>query len=211
MNIHKNVNIIIHHCMNGQDKIAKALHIMKKIHKISDLEQLRLLSDPLKLKLLQAFAEAELTPRQVAEELGESLTKLYRHVDALQDAGLIEVVQETRKRGTVERSFRAVAQRFEVDHSLLVNSEGSADLQPIREMLRDSETEILNALADPKTADEETMTLAKLRVKASPRQLASLRESLTAWLESIEDESGDDSEDAKEAGVLIAFYPIEDS
>lgn len=210
MNIHKYVNIIIHDRVNGQDKIVKALQRMKKVHKISDLEQLRLFSDPLKLKLLQAFAEAELTPRQVAEELGESLTKLYRHVDALQDAGLIEVVQETRKRGTVERSFRAVAQRFEVDHSLLVNSEGSADLQPIRKMLRDSETEILNALADPKTADEETMTLAKLRVKASPKQLASLHESLTAWLETIEDESGDESEDTKEAGVLIAFYPIEE-
>ena len=186
---------------------------MDKVYKIRELEHLRLLSDPLKLNLLQAFAEAEKTPRQVAEELGESLTKLYRHVDALQEAGLIQVVQETPKRGTVERSFRAVAQRFEVDHSLLNNSENPADLQPIREMLRNSESEILNALADPQAVNDESMTLAKLRIKASPEKLTKLRESLNAWLENMqeEEEGEDEASDAKEAGVLIAFYPIEET
>lgn len=183
---------------------------MDKVHKIRELEHLRLLSDPLKLKLLQAFTEGEKTPRQVAEALGESLTKLYRHVDALQDAGLIEVIQETPKRGTVERSFRAVAQRFEVDHSLLGNSAGSADLQPIRELLRESESEILTALADPQTANDESMTLAKLRIKASPEKLAEIRESLNEWLEKIQEED-DEAANTAEAGVLIAFYPMDNS
>jgi len=182
---------------------------MNKIHKIKELDELRLLSDPLKLQLLQAFAEAEKTARQVAEELGESLTKLYRHVDALLDAGLIEVTQEIPKRGTMERSFRAVAQRFEVDHSLFDGVEEDANLQAVRELLRDGEREILKALADASTRDEERMTLARLRIKASPEQLAELRSSLDAWLEKIQQEPEHESaRELEEAGVLVAFYPI---
>lgn len=181
---------------------------MNKVHKIKELEHLKLISDPLKLKLLRAFAEGEKTARQVALELGESLTKLYRHVDALQDAGLIEVIQETRKRGTVERSFRAVAQRFEVDHSLLDSSEDSAALKPMREMLRDSEAEILKALADPNIANDKNMMLIKMRVKAPAEKLNELRESLNALLESFQEEDGDNTVDDEEAGLLIALYPV---
>ena len=65
---------------------------MKEVHKIKDLAHIRLLSDPLKLQLIRAFAEEPKTTKQVAAALGESVTKLYRHVDALFDAGLIEVI-----------------------------------------------------------------------------------------------------------------------
>ena len=75
---------------------------MDKVYKIRELEQVRLLADPLKLDLLQAFAERDKTAKAVADELGQPVTRLYRHVDALLDAGLLTVVQETPKRGTVE-------------------------------------------------------------------------------------------------------------
>lgn len=39
--------------------------------KIRDLEQARLLSDPLKLQLMQASAEGDKTTKQVATDLGE--------------------------------------------------------------------------------------------------------------------------------------------
>lgn len=68
---------------------------MQEVFKIKDLEQVRLLSDPLKLQLLQTFAESAKTTKQAAVELGESVTKLYRHVDALHDAGLLEIAEST--------------------------------------------------------------------------------------------------------------------
>ena len=45
---------------------------MKDVYKIKDLDQVRLLSDPLKLRLVQAFAESAKTTKQVAAELGTS-------------------------------------------------------------------------------------------------------------------------------------------
>ncbi len=48
---------------------------MKEVFKIKDLGQIRLLSDPLKLQLLQAFAEGAKTTKQVAAELDGGLSR----------------------------------------------------------------------------------------------------------------------------------------
>ena len=184
---------------------------MTESYTIKHLDQLRLLTDPLKLKLVRAFAEGDKTTKQVAAELGESTTKLYRHVDALQDAGLLLVVKETPKRGTVERTFRAVARRFEADRSLFAEQAGEDGADAFREVLRTSEEEILRALAsaDPDTVSED-FVLARIRCKRSPESIASLRQSLAEWIESVQEDDGGSAEDLEEVGGLIAFYPIDD-
>ena len=182
---------------------------MKETYKIRDLEQVRLLSDPLKLRLLQAFAEGPRTTKQVAAELGESVTKLYRHVDALHDSGLLKVVDEKQKRGTIERTFRAIAQRFEADHSLFADDAGPAVANATREMLRVSEAEILAALASAGDDDEAQLILTRIRGRANPEKIAELRAMLEHWLDSIPDGEQSPDDDSREFGGLIAFYPID--
>ena len=183
---------------------------MKEVYKIQDLEQVRLLSDPLKLRLIQAFAEAAKTTKQVSAELNESITKLYRHVDALHDAGLLEVVEEKQKRGTVERTFRAIAQRFEADHSLFNDEAGHEGQAAAREMLRVGQEEILNVLASASEdeSEEDKAIVLRIRGKASPEKIAELRETLQTWLESIPNVDDESCRDAKEIGGLIAFYQL---
>ena len=181
---------------------------MKETHKISDLEQIRLLSDPLKLKLLQAFAEAPKTTKQVAAELDESVTKLYRHVDALHDSGLLVVVEEKQKRGTVERTFRAVAQRFEADHSLFSGEAAEHWAEAVRETLRVSESEILKVLANA-TEDGRHPTFMRIRGKASPAKIAELQAMLNDWIESVTAREESSAEETKEFGGLVAFYRID--
>ena len=181
---------------------------MKETFKISDLDQIRLLSDPLKLQLLQAFAEREKTTKQVAGELGESVTKLYRHVDALCEAGLLEIAHETPKRGTVERTFRAVAKRFEADPSLFFDDDGDDASSAVHELLRAGETEIIEALASARGDDEPGMIVTRFRVKGSPKRIAELRETLASWIDSVQEEDGEETGEVEEAGALIAFYPV---
>ena len=178
---------------------------MQETFKIKELEQVRLLSDPLKLKLLQVFAESARTTKQAAEELGESVTKLYRHVDALLDAGLLVVVREQRKRGTVERTFRAVAQRFEADHALFRGETGDDGAEAAREMLRVTESEIVDVLAND--GDEQSIVM-RFRGKASPERIAELRATLETWLESVPGDESPLDDEAREFGGLIAFYRI---
>lgn len=182
---------------------------MKNTHRIKDLQQVRLLADPLKLQLLQAFAESAKTTKQVAAELGESVTKLYRHVDALHDSGLLEVVEEKQKRGTIERTFRAVARRFEVDHSLFADEAGDEGSDAVREMLRASEAEILNVLAKASEDDDEQAVIMRIRGRANPEKIAQLRATLREWIDSVSICDESPADDAKDIGGLIAFYQIE--
>jgi len=184
---------------------------MKEVLKIKDLEQVRLLSDPLKLKLVQAFAEGPKTTKAVARELGHSVTRLYRHVDALHDAGLIEIASEQQKRGAVERTFRAVAQRFEADHRLFGDDDGGAGANAARDVLRVVEGEILEALKADSARDEPQALMMRLRCKGSPERIARLRDSLQQWIETTYSEDEDTADcDAgqQEFGALIAFYPL---
>lgn len=182
---------------------------MKKTYKIKDLEQIRLLSDPLKLQLLQAFAESAKTTKQVAAELGESVTKLYRHVDALHDSGLLVVTEEKQKRGTIERTFRAVAERFEADHSLFVDGAGEDGTNTAREMLRVSEAEILDVLAKTRDDDDERAIIMRIRGRAGPDEIAELRATLKKWMDSLPNNDQSPAKDAKDFGGLIAFYEID--
>ena len=183
---------------------------MEETYKIRDLDQVKLLSDPLKLELLQAFAEGEKTTKDAAVALGESVTKLYRHVDALFDAGLLEIVQETRKRGTVERTFRAVAKRFEADHSLFQGDQAEDGRNAVRDLLRSGEAEILEAVENTDPDGDAELMLTRFHIKASPERIAELRRSLADWLESVQSEDDGDEGDVEQAGALIAFYPLAD-
>ncbi len=205
------VNNNIHDLMNNQDGDSCLTSTMQEFYKIQDLEQVRLLTDPFKLRLLQAFAEAPKTTKQVGTELGENITKLYRHVDALHDAGLLEVVAEQKKRGTVERTFRAIAQRFEADHALFNDETGDDGQAAARELLRAGEKEILGVLANAgdDDADDEKAIVMRVRGRASPEQLAELRSTLQAWLDSISTADETCGDDPVEFGGLVAFYRIE--
>ena len=192
--------------MNNQPVQENQAKKVKEVFKIRDLEQVRLLSDPLKLRILQAFAEGAKTTKQVAGELGESITKLYRHVDALQDAGLLVVASEQQKRGTVERTFRAVAERFEADHALFADDGAGEGADAVRDLLRAAEDEILQAIATADASDEQETIMMRLRCKASPERIAELQRSLKAWIEATQEE--DTGEDQQEFAALIAFYPV---
>src|SRR5262245_61562583 len=74
--------------------------------------ELRALAHPLRLRILELFAEAPRTTMQVAELLGQPPTRLYHHVNALERSGLLRLRETRPNRGTVEKWYEAVAQRF---------------------------------------------------------------------------------------------------
>jgi DNA-binding transcriptional ArsR family regulator len=73
-----------------------------------DRRLIRIASDPDRLKALTFLYERSAGASEVAEELGVSLGAAGRHLDAMRDAGLIEVVGEVLNRGAVEPRYRAL-------------------------------------------------------------------------------------------------------
>src|SRR5438477_12848542 len=70
---------------------------------------LRALAHPLRLRIMELFAESPKTTKQVAELLGQPPTRLYHHVAALERAGLIHLKETRKNRGTVEKWYESIS------------------------------------------------------------------------------------------------------
>jgi DNA-binding transcriptional ArsR family regulator len=73
-----------------------------------DRRLIRLASDPVRLAVLTLLNERSAGTSEVASELEIDLSAAGRHLDAMHDAGLIEVVGEVLNRGAVEPRYRAL-------------------------------------------------------------------------------------------------------
>ena len=185
---------------------------------VNSLEQAKLLTDPFKLKLLEHFAGTPRTTKQVADGMGEKAPRLYRHVDALFDAGFLELVDEKPKRGTVERYYRTVASRFEVNPDLFTTSPERVDdaIAMVRSVFRETESDLgkLAAMQDGPADDLEPPIVMRVALKASRSEVAALRAKLEEWLEEVQQLAEDGDEGAGEDDVaysgLLAFYPMPD-
>jgi DNA-binding transcriptional ArsR family regulator len=149
---------------------------------LTTVEQLRSISVPVRLAILQALAEKAMTTKQVAEQLGEPATRLYHHVDALARAGLIVLVEEVPKRGTVQRFYRAVAQSFRADEGCFGSEETRDERARILlDMLEATRRGIARCLRDAAQADSAIAAAATLPL-SGPGQAKELAELLTTTI-----------------------------
>ena len=187
---------------------------------VKRLEQAKLLTDPFKLKLLERFACGPATTKQVADRMGEKAPRLYRHVDALVEEGLLELVEEKPKRGTIERYYRTVADRFEVHPDLFITSgestENASDM--IRTIMRETESDLVRFFdahkkAGSLPADEELPIVMRVAVRGAPGDIQALRTKLEDWHRECSEMRGDreDSDDLVSWSGLLAFYPEQES
>ena len=187
---------------------------------VKNLEHAKLLTDSFKLQLLEKFSGEPVTTKQVADAMGEKAPRLYRHVDAMVDAGFLRLVSEKPKRGTIERYYQTVASRFEVDPDLFAPSSGRSDeaFDIVRSLLRDVESDLLRLSDLDEQVIRETMLLpivGRLSIRASKEEIAGIRNKLQDWMQDVQalvdaaEESEDSSDHVSYAG-LMAFYPLID-
>jgi DNA-binding transcriptional ArsR family regulator len=77
--------------------------------------------EPLRARVLAALAEPG-SATTVATALGESRQKVNYHLRALEDAGLVELVEQRPRRGLTERVVRATARRYVISPSVLADA-----------------------------------------------------------------------------------------
>lgn len=181
---------------------------------VRTLEQARLLADPLRVRLLREFVAEPRTTKQVAERLQEKAPKLYRHVQALLDAGLLKRMGERKKRGTIERYLQAVAARFEVDRTLFdapaaQRAKGAGAVSDLEQLIRtlfaQTQDELLKSCA-PGANVAAPPTVARMFVRGSKAQVASIQRRIMALLAASENRSRKRSaKEEVELSGLIAF------
>jgi DNA-binding transcriptional ArsR family regulator len=86
---------------------------------IKDLETLKVLTDPLRLQIIEVLAPEPQTVNQIAGQLGLSASRLYYHFHLLESSGLVRVVETRMVNNIMEKIYWITADTFEVDKDLL--------------------------------------------------------------------------------------------
>lgn len=86
---------------------------------IEDLDALKVIADPLRTQIIEILTFKPATVKQVADKLGLTPSKLYYHVNMLENAGFIVVVETRMVANMQEKYYRTVAKSFDLDDSLL--------------------------------------------------------------------------------------------
>jgi DNA-binding transcriptional ArsR family regulator len=92
---------------------------------VTDAETLRVMSDPLRIAILRRLmADADggvrvMSAKELAAELGEPQTKLYRHLKQLEEAHLIEVAETRVVSGINEQRYRTAQLNLLLSPALL--------------------------------------------------------------------------------------------
>ena len=123
----------------------------RDVHVISSPEALRLLAHPLRLRVLEALRTGD-EPRsvkQLAAALDAPQTKLYYHVNLLEEHGLVAVAETRLVSGITEKRYRVTAYRLSVDKALLgATAEGGDALDVYLSLVLDkARGEIKRAIA----------------------------------------------------------------
>jgi predicted transcriptional regulator len=171
---------------------------------------LRALAHPLRLRMMELFAESPKTTKQVAELLGQPPTRLYHHVAALERAGLL-VLKETRQnRGAVEKWYGGVAQQLQAASG---KSKDPATARQARRavaatVLEQAKQEII---ALP-TGAKEPALLARLVVAAPRSKIPAIRKRLFETVQSLRREfnldNDTDDDGCERWAVTVAFAPV---
>ena len=178
----------------------------------SNVAELRALAHPLRLRMLELFAEQPRTTKQVAELLGQPPTRLYHHVAALERAGLL-VLKETRpNRGVVEKWYEAVARQMSAGGSAAApRATKSARRAVAMTVLEQTRQEMIAASSGGST---EPVMLVRLIVAGSAEMMPTVRKRLLAAVKDIQKEfqcdepPGSSTDDHDRWALTMAFAPV---
>src|SRR5918999_142666 len=91
---------------------------------LEDVDALRAVADPLRLRILFETTYTGRTVKELAALLGVPQTRLYYHVKLLQRHDLLSVVERRMVSGIEERRYRSAAGGFTISPSLLGEAVG---------------------------------------------------------------------------------------
>lgn len=178
---------------------------------VRNVADLRALAHPLRLRMMELFAESPKTTKQVAELLEQPPTRLYHHVAALERAGLLVLTERRQNRGAVEKWYTAVAQQIRSGVRQKGNAARAARRAVSATVLEQARQELL---AIPFGAKEAAL-LTRLVVVAPPSKIPVIRQWLLDAVQrlrtefELDDEPPGASEDQCERWALtLAFAPV---
>jgi DNA-binding transcriptional ArsR family regulator len=180
---------------------------------LTDLEQLRVASDALRLQLLDLMSsepQRAWTARELAEALETKQTKLYHHLALLDEHGFIRVAETRMVSGIQEKRYQATAISFRVERSLLSGAGGEPAFAEVLDAIFDkARNEIMASIRAGliDMAEEEPerrrMTLSFSHARLSEASIRKLMRQVRklAEVDDLEESAG------IPYGLVVGLYP----
>lgn len=183
---------------------------------LTELEQIRVLADPLRIRILEELCE-ERTTKQVAERLGEKPTKLYHHVEALERIGVVALTRTRPNRGTMEKYYQAVARTFRAELSAGAGAAGEESRAyggVVRTIFDTTSAELARLVEEGAGPMLEEGLLSFIEIRADEEEIAKIRQRFADALESLTARAEVGAGPGAGAGLsryrlTLAFYPLD--
>ena len=188
---------------------------------ISDVESLKAISDPVRLRILETMVTAAnetWTVKRLAAALGVGPTKLYHHVNILEEREFIRVAGTRVVSGIIETSYRIAQLTVRLDRALLSGGdpEVQGSIHDVLAVIFDSvRDEIEKGLAGGLIkSDDDPLSELLIRglARVHPDRAVELRRRLRELLEEFDDDTHAPVEPGSMPfGYLVALYPFPES
>jgi DNA-binding transcriptional ArsR family regulator len=187
------------------------------MYTMTSLEQVKVVADPLRVSILEALCLEARTTKQVAEILGEKPTRLYHHMDALSEAGLIRLVDTRQVRGTVEKYYRSVGRAFRADPAIFrqadADDEQNQALADVAATMLERTTQEVRRLilsGHDLTSGEEGI-LSFVEVRGSESEIEEINQRLMKFLKDLEEDfcGGEPNEEHRRYRLNLAWFPLD--
>ena len=94
---------------------------IKDIQYVTDIEKLKVISDPLRISILTTLGTEKKNSRQLAKLLKINRTKIHYHLNILEENNFIEVVDTDTINGIIQKYYLPTAQAFVPSPSIFNN------------------------------------------------------------------------------------------
>ena len=170
---------------------------------ITDLATLRVLSDPLRLRLIELLGVKPATVKALAIALGVKPNRLYYHVNLLEEHGLVRVTASRMVSGIIERTYGLVARHIAVDDNLAMPAE-------LKRAMTDTILAVVGAELDQALQLDEAgrppSVVGRMQLFLRPDERAGFEKKLSELLEEYGAGGDERADDARRHVLLFALY-----
>lgn len=188
-----------------------------KEREVTDVATLKALADPLRLAVLGALMRHDPEPlsvKEIAAELDEAPTKLYRHVKQLEQTGLVFVAETRVVSGIVESRYLAAQQSLRLSPSVYADTEEypatlNAMLAGMDLVRSDFRRKYLAGRIDLTPAAQGNPRpgkFAHVSVRMRPEKMEALRARLDEALDELFETDDSDDPEAIDVTLLTLLY-----
>jgi DNA-binding transcriptional ArsR family regulator len=181
---------------------------LPKLYTLESIEQMRAISDELRLRIIRLLARERMTVTQLGAALGIAVSKAHYHVRELERVGLLRLVETREKGGVLEKYYRAVARDYSVPSALLQDLPAGERVVTASNALQAATREFLRAMQvalGNNDLEHQVMGFTEGRIWATREEFHTLMEQIGILMEPYANPRPS-VEGADERSFLFAAY-----